>query len=143
MTLSGPDEMQGADDDEMAVAVVEHALELRHPRIVPVRHELLVEPREVAEVFEQLRAQALELTGAPRRDHLSKHRDSVVELVERLLEHGLLLLGRQRVEQADLKLERLEADDRFAFSARSNRPRTARRRDPVGSRACACRGRAP
>src|SRR6187549_3950191 len=110
--------MQGADDDEMAVAVGEHALERRHPRIVPVRHELFVEPREIAEVFEQLGAQALELTGTPRGDHLREHYDPFVELAERLLEHRLLLLGRQRVEEADLKLERLEADDFLTFRAR-------------------------
>jgi hypothetical protein len=46
----GPEEMQGADDDEMPAAIVEHGLEERYPGPVAFGHERLVESREVVEV---------------------------------------------------------------------------------------------
>src|SRR5687768_16021084 len=106
--------MQCADDDEMAALVGEHSLQRRNPRAVALRHERLVKPRELVELIEQLGAQALELSVAPCGDHVAEHRGPLVELGQRLLEQRLLLLWRKRVEQTELELERLEADDFLA-----------------------------
>ena len=48
-----------------------------------------------------------------------EHRRRLVELRQRLLEHRLLLLRRQRIEDADLKLQRLEPDDLLARTLRA------------------------